>query len=121
MITGIHHVSLVVSDAERALAFYQSVLGLAQVPRPELGFPGYWLDLGCGQTLHLLEVEDPYQFVERPQHPGRDRHIALSVDNLDDICTRLDHFKIAYKLSQSGREAIFFMDPDLNVIELTEV
>jgi hypothetical protein len=35
--------------------------------------------------------------------------------------TRLAEHKIAYKVSQSGRSALFFYDPDLNVIELTEV
>ncbi|AHF00940.1 glyoxalase [Thiomicrospira aerophila AL3] len=121
MITGIHHVSLIVSDAERALAFYQSVLGLAQVPRPELGFPGYWLDLGAGQTLHLLEVADPYQGVQRPVHPGRDRHLALGVEDIADAKARLDKFNVVYKLSLSGRAAVFFRDPDFNVIELAQV
>ncbi len=121
MISGIHHVSLIVSDAERARAFYQSVLGLVPVSRPELGFAGYWLNLGGGQTLHLLEVPDPYQVVQRPIHPGRDRHLALGVDDVNDAKRRLDTFKIAYKVSQSGRAAVFFHDPDLNVIELTQL
>lgn len=121
MVTGINHVSFIVSDLEAAREFYQSVLGLALVTRPNLGFPGYWLDLGGGQTLHLLAVDDPYHDVPRPIHPGRDRHLALSVANLESAITRLAEHKVAYKVSQSGRSAVFFYDPDLNVIELTEV
>jgi len=55
-ITGLHHVSLIVSDTARALEFYQGVLGLERDPsRPDLGFPGAWLSLGRRQ-LHLLEA-----------------------------------------------------------------
>jgi catechol 2,3-dioxygenase-like lactoylglutathione lyase family enzyme len=121
MVKGINHVSFIVSDAEVAREFYQSVLGLALVTRPNLGFPGYWMDLGGGQTLHLLAVDDPYHDVPRPHHPGRDRHLALGVANLESVITRLAEHKVAYKVSQSGRSAVFFYDPDLNVIELTEV
>ncbi|HEU4753087.1 MAG TPA: VOC family protein, partial [Armatimonadota bacterium] len=33
-LTGIHHVSILVSDMERAVAWYREVLGLAEVKRP---------------------------------------------------------------------------------------
>lgn len=121
MVTGINHVSFIVSDLEAAREFYQSVLGLTLVKRPNLGFPGYWLDLGGGQTLHLLAVDDPYHDVPRPIHPGRDRHLALNVKNLEVAIEKLCQSGVEFRLSQSGRKAIFFCDPDLNVIELTEV
>ena len=52
---GIHHVSLNVDDAEAGRAFYQDVLGLALLERPDLGIPGYWLDAGDFQ-IHLIEI-----------------------------------------------------------------
>jgi len=55
LITAIHHASLIVADTKRTLAFYCGVLGLDQDhSRPDLGYPGAWLQVGDGQ-IHLLE------------------------------------------------------------------
>ena len=120
-IHGLDHVSVIVQDAEQAKLFYQNVLGLQTMSRPELGFPGYWLALGREQTLHLMQLEDPYAEAIRPEHGGRDRHFAFKVDSLEEFIDRLERLKIAYRLSRSGRKALFFQDPDQNWIELVEV
>ena len=52
---GVHHVAICVADAQKGLAFYRDVLGMTQLPRPDLG-PGYWLDAG-GQQVHLMESD----------------------------------------------------------------
>jgi len=118
-ITGIHHVSLLVADTERALAFYCGVLGLSLAPRPPLAFPGAWLALG-GQQIHLLELPNPDPVEGRPPHGGRDRHLALACSGLDGIRRRLDAEEVAYTLSKSGRKALFCRDYDGNAIELLE-
>ena len=115
----IHHVSLIVSDTAQALAFFEGVLGLAQTARPELDFPGAWLQLGA-QQIHLLELTNPDPVQGRPAHGGRDRHLALSVGELAVIVTRLEAAGIPYTRSRSGREAIFCRDPDGNGIELIQ-
>ena len=118
---SIHHVSLVVADTQRAVDFYHGVLGLAVCDdRPELGFPGTWLQIG-GQQIHLLQVENPDPVTGRPEHGGRDRHLAMSVDNLDEIEARLNSLQIAFTRSRSGRAAVFCRDPDGNGVELIQV
>lgn len=118
-ISGLAHVSLVVADTARALAFYQGLLQLPVLPRPALGFPGAWLDLG-NVHLHLLEVPNPDPVQGRPAHGGRDRHLALHVRDLDALRRRLDADGIVYTLSRSGRRACFFRDPDGNAVECIE-
>lgn len=119
-ITGIHHVSIIVSDTERALKFYQQVMGLKLDPsRPDLGYPGAWLCIGKHQ-LHLLELPNPDPVADRPAHGGRDRHLAVSVDSLDDLMAKLDQRDIKYTLSRSGRRALFCRDPDGNALECIE-
>ncbi len=113
----IHHVSLLVADTERALGFYRDLLGLVVIERPALGFPGAWLAIG-DQQLHLLELPNPDAASERPEHVGRDRHLALAVDGLDDLAQRLTEAEIALSKSKSGRNAIFCRDPDGNGVEL---
>lgn len=116
-IQSIHHVSLLVEDTPRALGFYRDLLGLAVIERPPLNFSGAWLAIGDRQ-LHLLELPNPDARVERPEHVGRDRHLALVVVQLDELAMRLQQAGIAMTRSRSGRNALFCRDPDGNGIEL---
>lgn len=116
-IRAIHHVSLLVADTDRALGFYSDLLGLEVIARPSLGFPGAWLSIG-EQQLHLLELPNPDAENERPEHVGRDRHLALAVDGLDELAQRLTEAGIALSKSRSGRNAIFCRDLDGNGLEL---
>ncbi len=113
----IHHVSLIVADTGRALAFYRDLLGLPQAERPDLGFHGAWLAVGDRQ-IHLLELPNPDAVTGRPEHGGRDRHLALVCDDLDALIARFEAAGIRYTRSRSGRPAIFCRDPDGNAIEL---
>jgi glyoxylase I family protein len=116
----IHHSSVVVADTARALEFYEGVLGLERdTGRPDLGYPGAWLNVGDGQ-IHLLEVPNPDPVTGRPPHGGRDRHVALMVRDLAAIERTLEDAGIVYSKSRSGRDALFCRDPDGNAIELIE-
>ena len=120
-ITAIHHVSLLVSDTRRALLFYQGLLGLeVDESRPVMSFPGAWLQVGAAQ-IHLLELPDLLRGATLPDHGGRDRHVALSVTDMDGVVAALDAAGIAYTLSRSGRRALFCRDPDGNAVELIEI
>jgi glyoxylase I family protein len=120
LVTAIHHVSLIVADTGRALGFYQGVLGLDVDPqRPDLGFPGAWLQVG-DQQIHLLELPNPDPVDGRPDHGGRDRHLAMRVGTLNALIARLDEAGLSYTLSRSGRRALFCRDPDGNALELIE-
>lgn len=120
LIASIHHVSLIVADTERALVFYRDLLGLDVDPtRPSLGYPGAWLKLG-DQQIHLLELPNPDPVDARPPHGGRDRHLAVSVTDLDAVTKLLEAAEIDFTLSRSGRRALFVRDPDANALELIE-
>ena len=116
-IKGIHHISLIISNTERALAFYQGLLGLPLAERPELGFPGAWLTIST-QQIHLLELPNPDPVTGRPEHGGRDRHLAVTVDGLDELVARLERHGVPFTRSRSGRAAVFCRDPDGNGVEL---
>ncbi len=121
MLLSIHHVSLVVKNTQLAVDFYHRVLGLEVCnDRPDLGFGGAWLQIG-EQQIHLLEVENPDPVDGRPEHGGRDRHLAMSVDNLDEIESQLKSQGIVVSRSRSGRAALFCRDPDGNGVELIQV
>lgn len=116
----LHHVSLLVADTRRALQFYHGILGLSlDGDRPDLGFPGAWLRIG-GQQIHLLELPSPDPSSGRPEHGGRDRHVAFAVSDLARYQARLDAAGISCTHSRSGRRALFCRDPDGNACELIE-
>jgi catechol 2,3-dioxygenase-like lactoylglutathione lyase family enzyme len=121
-VAALLHAGLLVSDLARAKAFYESVLGLVPYPkRPDLPYPGEWYDLGGGQQLHLMQLANPDAGSVRPEHGGRDRHIALAVANMAALKSRLDAAGVTYTASKSGRAALFCRDPDANTLEFVEV
>jgi len=120
-ITGLIHAGLLVSDLSAARTFYESVLGLKRLPRPELPYPGEWYALSAHQQLHLMQLPNPDQASIRPAHGGRDRHIALGVALIQPLTARLDVANIPYTLSRSGRAAVFCRDPDGNTLEFIEI
>ncbi|VAW83798.1 hypothetical protein MNBD_GAMMA16-1303 [hydrothermal vent metagenome] len=120
MITSIAHASLIISDTKQSIEFYCTVLELElDHSRPGLGYPGVWLNVGV-QQIHLLQLPNPDPTTDRPQHGGRDRHIALMIGDLDQLTAKLQAAHIPFTLSKSGRRALFCRDPDGNALEFIE-
>lgn len=123
-ITSLLHSTILVADLAQAIEFYEGLLGLeADSARPDLGYPGKWYALGS-QQIHLMQLYDPekehaYQ-LDRPEHAGRDRHIAVEVDSVENLAKLLDRENIIYTMSRSGRRALFCRDPDGNGLEFVE-
>jgi glyoxylase I family protein len=115
------HASMLVNDLGKARAFYEGLLGL--VPnshRPPMSFDGIWYDIG-GAQIHLIRLPNPDPVGGRPEHGGRDRHVALGVKGWRELQQRLDAAGLPYTLSRSGRRALFVRDPDGNALELTDM
>ncbi|MEU7142159.1 VOC family protein [Nocardia sp. NPDC046473] len=112
-VLALHHVSINVSDIDRALRFYVDVLGLTQrTDRPDnLGVEGAWLDVGDRQ-IHLIEHPDI--------PPALGQHFALLVDKLDLTVSALRSQGLTVSDPvQIGRgRQSFLSDPDGNVVEL---
>jgi glyoxylase I family protein len=119
-LTELLHASLLVADLPTARAFYEGVLGLTpDANRPDLNFEGVWYAVGGG-AIHLLALPNPDPLTGRPEHGGRDRHVALGVVGWAELRARLDAQGLPYSLSRSGRAALFVRDPDGNALELIE-
>jgi catechol 2,3-dioxygenase-like lactoylglutathione lyase family enzyme len=73
--TGLNHVSVVASELEESIRFYEDVFGARRVPTPNFGFPVQWLALGRTQ-LHLFE---------RDLQPTSHHHFAVTVDDLTPV------------------------------------
>lgn len=88
MITGVHHVGIIVADLERMLAFLTGPLGLKVAKRVTLEAESTeiaFVDCG-GVQLELIEISDPEVRARRCRVPGAEaeiEHVALAVDDLD--------------------------------------
>jgi glyoxylase I family protein len=67
-----------------------------------------------------MELANPDPTTGRPEHGGRDRHLAVSVSSIDIIKERLERIKHHYTMSNSGRRALFCRDLDGNAFEFME-
>lgn len=115
LIAGIHHVSINVADTDRSLQFYEGVLGMAPLPRPDFGFGGAWLDAGDGRQVHLIEAATPDDLGQ---------HFAFYVTDIDASIDALRAAGVevgdASPVGSSGMRQAFLHDPDGNLIELNQ-
>lgn len=115
LIADIHHVSLNVSDVERALTFYRDVLGMEPLQRPNFPFGGAWLDAGNGRQVHLIEAKVPTDLGQ---------HMAFLVADLDAAIEQLRAAGVdtpdATPVGATGIRQTFVADPDGNRIEFTQ-
>lgn len=111
---GIHHVSINVTDAARAIAFYTDVLGATvRADRPDFGFAGAWLDVG-GQQVHLLEIPIP---------DDNGQHFAIQVADLAAAVAdvRAAGVEVSDPKPVGTSIQAFLHDPAGNLIELHEI
>ena len=106
------HTSVRITDLARSRAFYEGLLGLAQAPRPDFGFPGSWYEVG-GSQLHLIQQGKMLDGID-PTDP----HVAFEVENLADVKRSLEARGIAFL--EFGGSQLWIRDPDGNVVELCE-
>jgi glyoxylase I family protein len=116
----IHHVSLAVTDIERAKRFYREILCLEEIDRPNFGFPGAWYQIGS-QQLHLIVYPEANTLRGTNELSSREGHFAFRVKSYDDTLRWLKEKGVTIyenPTSKSGFAQIFVADPDGNLIEL---
>jgi len=114
VLNGIHHVSINVHDVTAAIKFYAGVLGMEQIERPDLGFPGAWLRIH-GQEVHLLGIEST--------PPPKEQHFAFAVDDLAAVTRSLE--AAGFKCSRPNEipgicVQAFTHDPSGNMVEFNQ-
>lgn len=122
MIKSIAHASFLVADVEKSLEFYCGVLEMKlNETRPDFAFKGAWIDIGdSGQQIHLMQLPNPDAQDDRPEHGGRDKHVALMVEDIELLEKNLVAANVTFTKSKSGRAAFFCRDPDGNALEFAE-
>jgi glyoxylase I family protein len=109
-IRRLDHASVRIGDLGRSRAFYEELLGLRTAPRPELGVPGVWYDVG-GAQVHLIQAPQAVDGID-PTGP----HFAFEVEDFEAVKRTLDARGVRYL--DFGGSQLWIRDPDGNVVEL---
>jgi catechol 2,3-dioxygenase-like lactoylglutathione lyase family enzyme len=116
-VTGVDHVQVAAPPGcePEARAFYGRLLGLEELPKPELlaARGGCWFRAGA-QELHV-GVEEPFS-------PARKAHPGLVVDDLDGLAGRLaaEGIAISWDDAIPGTRRFHTADPFGNRLELRQ-
>lgn len=116
-VIGIDHVQLAMPPGEEAMArrFYSEVLGMLEIPKPDVLAQrgGCWFS--CGTTQVHVGAEK--EFVS-----AKKAHPALLVDDLKHFTTRLlaYGFEVHSNKPIQGYDRIFTFDPFGNRVELMQ-
>lgn len=126
MLNGMHHVAIICSDYARSKVFYTEILGLSVIAENyRQQRQSYKCDLALpdGTQLELFSFIDAPARPSRPEAQGL-RHLAFSVDNLDEVINRLKQKEIEVEAIRidpyTGKRFTFFADPDGLPLELYE-
>ena len=110
---SVNHLTYNVSNKERALRFWEDVLGVKQIPSQVDRDHIIWLQLPSGAMVHLVETS------EAPSTPSH--HGAFEVDDIDAAAEALQGKGVEttdITTRNDGQRNFFINDPDGNRIEI---
>lgn len=126
-ITGLHHVTLIVSDLDATTSFYRDLLGLALVEEAanedDPDARHFWFGDATGSAGTLIS------FLEYPRlEPGRvgvgsTHHLALAIDSSEELDAWRDYLRDrgvqTTDVFERGRfRSLYLRDPDGHILEL---
>ncbi len=116
-VTRILHASVnVAGQLDQARRFYEGVLGMSSMDRPEIpDVPGHWYSVGDAQ-VHLVAAREQGGAIDPSSH-----HFCVAVEDLGAAIGELDDKGIPYlKGSQGEVIQIWVSDPAGNTVELQQ-
>ena len=90
------HFTILTTDAEKTVAFYNDILGFTPGPRPAFSFPGAWLYNDGKAVLHVVERSSI------PEGGGVLDHIAFWGKDASSYLAKLKARGIKHNLSPSA-------------------
>ena len=110
---AVNHVTYNVRDKEKALAFWENVLGVKKIPKQVDADHIIWLQIPSGAMIHLVETP------EGPSLPSH--HGAFEVDDIksaQDAVREMGVETTDITTRNDGQKVFFLNDPEGNRIEI---
>ena len=145
-LSRLHHVGMIVSDLDVAMAFYDKLLGMEPTTRAEIsrseGFSRQiqaehgaarvaFYEVSGGVAVELIEICEPQEAKVQPQAyvPGS-KHVCFLVDDVDETYARMSEEGFVFHGAPchfgdetpdlDGMKFAYFRDPDGNILEIIE-
>ena len=126
-VTGLHHLTLIVSDMERTIGFYRDVLGLGIVrdgtSDDDPGTRHVWFGAVDGSAGRLISAMEYPQLPRQPGGVGSTHHFALAVESAEELEAWRDYLRgqdlqCTEVFERGGFRSIYTRDPDGHVVEI---
>lgn len=126
-LTGVHHLTGVVRDAERTIAFYRDLLGLRVVrdgPSDDDRTARHvWLSTGDGGAGTLVSFMEYPSLPEATAGIGGVQHFALVVESAEELAVWRDYLRhrgvaCTDVMERGGFASIYVRDPDQHIVEI---
>ena len=124
-VQAIDHVAVIARDLEASRQFYQDILGMNPVPRPDFPFPGLWFQAGNTQIHVILESEEAGPAGSSSFEgtvPARGHHMAFELDDCAHAVEQLQSSGIPIAAGPQSRpdgfRQVYIHDPDGYLVEL---
>ena len=124
-IKDLHHIAIKCKSdkLKESEEFYTKVLGMGLADRPDLGFPGAWLDMD-GTMFHLMELEFPPEvdpWYARKEAGSALDHVAVKAHNFDAFKKQAIEQGVDWRqniIEGAGLWQLFVLDPNGIIVEL---
>ena len=124
-LVDLHHIAIKVPPGKlnEAETFYTEVLGMNYANRPDLGFPGAWLNI-TDTMIHLVDQEFPPEsdpWYQRREAQSAIDHIAIKAKGFDEIKKRVNDLGYDWRqtsIPDAGLWQLFVVDPSGVIVEL---
>lgn len=113
-----HHVSFSITDLARSKQFYGTVLGLAEIVRPEMGIGGAWYRAGDTEVHLIVRPAGVETGTPPPRLTPIADHAAFQIDDYDAAVAHLRGAGLEVLETSRAMGQLWVCDPDGHVIEL---
>ena len=126
-IQKLDHFTIIVSDLQATRGFYEGLLGMTVLPRPDFNFEGMWFGREALNIHAILENELTGKSGVVHREGGRlsrHQHFAFQVEDFEAAVQQVQATEVTIfdgpKSRPDGIQQLFISDPDGHVIELCE-
>jgi catechol 2,3-dioxygenase-like lactoylglutathione lyase family enzyme len=115
--SGLHHISFCVSNLDRSRRFYEEILGMEQISRPDLGLPGTWYAAGNAE-VHLIETPEGADVgTPAPSLTPLANHQAFAIDHYEQTLRHFKQHEVEVFETSEETGQMWVRDPDGNILE----
>lgn len=123
-ITGLFHIAVKTSNLEATVAFYEQLIGLHSVERPDFGYPGAWLSAPTGEAIIHIYAGGPALGPDgtAPSGSGAIDHISLTASGYHEFREAFAKAQLEWReflVPGTDLWQLFIYDPSGVQLELT--